>query len=169
METLKNQLKICIGINVSPIQLLELDFIEKVTRILNKYNVDTNKIYFEITESVLLEDSEIVKNNILSLRKLGIAIALDDFGTGYASFSYLKKYKLDILKIDKLFIDNASDNEFVIVGYIKRISNLLNMKVVIEGVETEEQFNELKNIGCNFFQGYYLSKVLEEDELLKLL
>ena len=165
----KNQLKISIGINVSLIQLLELDFIEKVSRILNKYNVETNKIYFEITESVLLEDSEIVKNNILSLRKLGIAIALDDFGTGYASFSYLKKYKLDILKIDKLFIDNASDNEFVIVGYIKRISNLLNMKVVIEGVETEKQFNELKNIGCNFFQGYYLSKVLEEDELLKLL
>ena len=165
----KNQAKISIGINVSPIQLLEIEFVEKVMKILNKYKIDINKIYFEITESVLLEDSEVVKNNILSLRKLGFAIALDDFGTGYASFSYLKKYKLDILKIDKLFIDNASDDEFVMVDYIKRIANLLNMKVVIEGVETKEQFIKLKNIDCDFFQGYYLSKVLEEYELLKLL
>ena len=165
----KNQLKISVGINVSPIQLLELDFIEKVKEILNEYNINTNQIYFEITESVLLEDNEVVKSNIINLRKIGISIALDDFGTGYASFNYLKKYKLDILKIDKLFIDNASNNEFEIVGYIKKISNLLNMKVVIEGVETEEQFNELRNIGCNFFQGYYFSEALEEEDLLKLL
>lgn len=165
----KNKIQISIGINISPIQLLEADFVEKTIDILNKYNIDTNKVYFEITESVLLEDNKIVKDNILNLRKIGIAIALDDFGTGYASFSYLKKYKLDILKIDKLFIDNESDNEFAIVGYIKRISNLLNMKVIIEGVETEKQFNELKNIGCNFFQGYYLSKVIDKEDLLKLL
>lgn len=165
----KNQLKISIGINVSPIQLLELDFVERVKKILNEYKINTNQIYFEITESVLLEDNEIVKNNILNLRKIGISIALDDFGTGYASFNYLKKYKLDILKIDKLFIDNASADEFEIVGYIKKISNLLDMKVVMEGVETEEQFNELRKIGCNFFQGYYFSEALEDDDLLKLL
>ena len=164
-----HKLMIPIGINISPIQLLEHNFVNKVNEILNKYNIDTYKIYFEVTESVLLQDSEIVKDNISKLRELGICIALDDFGTGYASFNYLKKYKLDILKIDKMFIDNTTSTDIKIVGYIKRISNLLNMKVVIEGVEREEQFNELKNIGCNFFQGYYFSKPLKEEDLLKIL
>lgn len=165
----ENKLKMEIGINISPIQLLEVDFVENINKILNEYNVSPNQIYFEITETVLLDENESVKNNILNLRKKGIAIALDDFGTGYASFNYLKKYNLDILKIDKLFIDNATSSEFEMVAHIKDISNLLNMKVVIEGVETEEQFNELKKIGCNFFQGYYLSRPLDENNFLNIL
>lgn len=165
----KNSIKVPIGINVSPIELLEKDFVDKVKTILARNNVKYNEIYFEITESVLLEDSEIVKNNILNLRNLGISIALDDFGTGYASFNYLGKYKMDILKLDKLFIDNASEKELEIIGCIKKISNLLNMVVVIEGIESEKQFNGLKRIGCKFFQGYYLSKPLNEEDFLKKL
>lgn len=165
----KNSIKVPIGINVSPIELLEKDFVDKVKEILAKNNVKYNKVYFEITESVLLEDSEIVENNILNLRNLGISIALDDFGTGYASFNYLGKYKMDILKLDKLFIDNASEKELEIIGCIKKISNLLNMSVVIEGIELEKQFNDLKRIGCKFFQGYYFSKPLNEEDFLKKL
>nr|WP_307991834.1 EAL domain-containing protein [uncultured Niameybacter sp.] len=162
-------LDISIGINVSPIQLLEPDFITKTKGILDNYTINTKQIYFEITESVLLDDSEIVASNINNLRTLGIAIALDDFGTGYASFNYLKKYNLDILKIDKLFLDNASNDDYELIGYLKKIANLLKMKVVIEGVETIDQFNKLKKIGCNFFQGYYFSKPLTEQELLEFL
>lgn len=158
-----------IGINVSPIQLLEPDFLNKTKNILNMYNINLKQIYFEITESVLLDDSEVVSTNIHKLRELGIDIALDDFGTGYASFNYLKKYKLDILKIDKLFLDNASDDDYEIIRHIKKIANLLKMKVVIEGVETAEQFNNLRKIECDFFQGYYFSKPLVSKDLLKLL
>ena len=95
---------------------------------------------------------------LLNLKKLGVSIALDDFGTGYASFSYLKKYNLNILKIDKIFIDGGKNIDYKIVNNIKNIAHLLDMKTVIEGVETEEQFNTLSEIGCDYFQGYYFSK-----------
>ena len=100
------------------------------------------------------------------LNKKGIKVALDDFGTGYASFSYLKKFKLDILKIDRIFIQNGSDVDFKIVNNIKNIAHLLNMETVIEGVETEEQFRELSNIGCDYFQGYYFSHPLPANEVI---
>lgn len=151
-----------IGINVSPIQLLDLELVQKVEDYLSTYSICPQQLYFEITESVLLDDSDIVSTNLLNLRALGICIALDDFGTGYASFNYLKNYTLDFLKIDKLFLSNASDNDFKIIGHIKEICHLLHMEVVIEGVETEAQFNQLKTMGFKFFQGYYLSKPLDE-------
>lgn len=162
-----NEKVIQVSINVSPIQLMEINFVEKVIEIAKKYNVDLCNLCFEITESVVLDENIIVYDNINLLYKAGAKIALDDFGTGYASFSYLKKFKLDILKIDKIFIDNCSDIDYKIINNVKNIAHLLNMKTVVEGVETEKQFNILKELGCDYFQGYYFAKPMELDELVK--
>lgn len=155
------------SINVSPIQLMEVSFAENIKKIANKYNIDLSQICFEITESVVLEESIIVYDNIQLLSKFGSKLALDDFGTGYASFSYLKKYKLNILKIDRLFINGGGKVDYKIVNNIKNIAHLLDMETVVEGVETEEQFNILNEIGCDYFQGYYFSKPITLEELKK--
>lgn len=158
-----------VSINVSPIQLMEVDFVNKAEEILNKYNVTWRNLCLEITETAVLDENIIIRDNLLLLNKKGVKIALDDFGTGYASFSYLKKFKLDILKIDRIFIDNDLHIDYKIVNNIKNIANLLNMETVIEGVETEEQFNNLKSVGCEYFQGYYFSRPLPIGEINKIL
>lgn len=165
----QNNLSIDVSINVSPIQLMEIGFSENVDQILSKYNVAHHQLYFEITESVLLDESDIVIKNIENLRQKGIKFALDDFGTGYSSFSYLKKYPIDVLKIDKIFLTTTSDDDFKIINYINKIAKLLNMQVIVEGVENEEQFNNLCRIKCEFFQGYYFYHPLTSEEFLKVL
>ena len=153
-----------ININVSPVQLVEENFVRNSMKIIEKHGIDYKYLCFEITESVVLDNNKVVNSNLLKLRELGIKIALDDFGTGYSSFNYLKKYKLDILKLDKIFIQDSYDNDFKIVSNIKDIAKTLGMDIVIEGVETKEQFNILSDIGCDFFQGYYFSRpILLED------
>ena len=168
-ELFKSDDMLKVSINVSPIQLMEVDFVNKAEEILNKYNVTWKNLCLEITETAVLDENIIIRDNLLLLNKKGVKIALDDFGTGYASFSYLKKFKLDILKIDRIFIDNGLDIDYKIVDNIKSIANLLNMETVIEGVETEEQFNNLKSVGCEYFQGYYFSRPLPISEINKIL
>ena len=158
-----------VNINVSPIQLMEVDFVDRVEEILNKYNVVWENLCFEITESVVIDENIIIHDNLFLLNKKGVKVALDDFGTGYTSFSYLKKFKLDILKIDRIFIDNGSYVDFKIINNINNIAHILNMETVIEGVETEEQFKVLSNIGCDYFQGYYFSHPLPASEIIDYL
>lgn len=161
--------KLQVSINVSPIQLMETKFIDNIKSIIDKYNMDYKFMCFEITESVVLDGNSVVLENIKSLYELGIKIALDDFGTGYSSFSYLKKFKLDILKIDKVFIDDDNEINYEIVRNIRNIAHELNIDTVIEGVETLDQLNKLKEIGCDFFQGYYFSKPCTIEEIRKFL
>lgn len=168
-ELFKSDDMLKVSINVSPIQLMEVDFVNKAEEILNKYNVTWRNLCLEITETAVLDENIIIRDNLLLLNKKGVKIALDDFGTGYASFSYLKKFKLDILKIDRIFIDNGLHIDYKIVDNIKSIAHLLNMETVIEGVETEEQFNNLKSVGCEYFQGYYFSRPLPISEINKIL
>lgn len=147
---------------------MEIGFSKNVEEIVKRYNIDPCQLYLEITETVLLEESDVVANNINDLRQKGIKIALDDFGTGYSSFSYLKKYPIDVLKIDKVFLDNTSNNDFKIINYINKIARLLNMQVIVEGVENETQFTELLKINCEFFQGYYFYQPISPKEFLKI-
>ena len=160
-----NNIFIQMSINVSPIQIMEQDFVDRVIEIIDDNEIRYDDICLEITESVLLDVSNIVKSNILRLRNIGIKIALDDFGTGYSSFSYLKKYNLDILKLDRIFIKDNQDNDFKIVDNIKNIAKILDIQILVEGVEDEEQFTKLVDIGCDFLQGYYFSKPITSVEL----
>ncbi|OOB78657.1 MAG: hypothetical protein BEN18_06570 [Epulopiscium sp. Nuni2H_MBin001] len=156
-----------ISINISPIHIMEDDFVDNVKAILDKYSIDYNLICLEITEGILIEDRDIVKQNIKQLQNLGIRFALDDFGTGYSSFSYLKEYSLDIIKIDKIFVDDTTIKEIAIIDGINRISTALGMEMILEGIETQHQFDSLNQFGL--IQGYYFSKPITWNELIKML
>lgn len=152
--------KFHIAINISDIQLREEGFISFVSEMLEKYNIPPEFIEFEITEGVIMKS--IVKNIelLIELKRLGVSIALDDFGTGYSSLSYLKRLPIDVLKIDKSFIDGIGvdeKSEYIAESIIK-LSHSLNLKVVAEGVETKEQLGYLDKMKCDAAQGYYFSK-----------
>lgn len=120
------------------------------------------RLCFEITESVVIDGNIVIYENIDKLHNMGSSISLDDFGTGYASFSYLKKLKFDVLKLDKSLIGDSLDVDYKIIYNIKNIGHILDMKIVIEGVETERQFYALEGLGCDYFQRYYFSKPIED-------
>ncbi len=164
-----HQITMEISINVSPIQLLEADFFICVKAMVEKYQIPFEQLSFELTESVLLEKSEALTQNLQNLRQKGCKILLDDFGTGYSSFSYIQKYPIDIIKLDRIFLSNSDEKDYMIISHINKIADLLNMKVIIEGVETEIQFNTLVENGCEMFQGYYFSRPLSSHDFIKLI
>jgi len=162
-----------ISINVSVNQLGQIDFVETVLKNIRKYNIPPEMIVLEITENVLIGDFGKASGTISDLRKNGIRFALDDFGTGYSSLTYLKRLELDIIKIDRAFIQdiNNDDNDAALVDAILSIAHNFKMKVVAEGVEEIEQIKKLTDMGCLFFQGYYFSRPVPDNEfelLLKL-
>lgn len=150
------------SINISGLQLCENDFAQHVDDLSQIYGVPKNNIVFEITENILIHNNKTVMNNLTLLKELGFKLAIDDFGTGYSSFSYLEKFNMDILKIDKSFIDNKMQlEEYKLVEHLINIAHALNLEVVVEGVETKEQYAILESISCDFYQGYYFSKPLD--------
>lgn len=161
---------VSIAINVSALQLKLNTFTTDLENILSKYNINPTQLEIEITESSFLYE-ESAMNPLLQIRNMGIQIALDDFGTGYSSLSYLKKLPIDILKIDKSFVDDIPKDQSAIAT-IKTILDLANnysLKVITEGVETKEQKDFLYKMGCKVIQGYYISKPLLDKEALKLM
>jgi len=161
------------AINISVRQLLSTSFIESVelacSRYLSKNMIQ--KIYFEVTESIVAEDVKRVVSTVNSLKKLGISFSMDDFGTGYSSLSNLKEIPIDELKIDKSFVAHLLEEnaDKTMVPAILSIAKLFNIKVVAEGVETKEQFDFLVEHGCDIFQGYYLKKPLSKNEFTSYL
>ncbi len=157
----------CISINVSPLQLKRDDFVDKIKNIIEKVGVDTKHIIIELTESAFIDKNEVNKNSLHGLNELGIKIAIDDFGTGYSSFGYLISLNVDILKIDKVFIDSLleSRTNYQVVDSLVSLGHTIKMKVTAEGVEKIEQVNYLKDLSCDYIQGYYYSKPLLEKDI----
>ena len=156
-----------IAINLSAIQLESDKFGDTLKRILAETKTNTKFVELEITESILMKDLGKSIKLLTEIRDLGINIALDDFGTGYSSLSYLKQLPINTLKIDKSFIDNIATNsrEKAIVDGIIQLAQKIGLDVIAEGVETKEQIQLLKQMGCNQIQGYYFSKPLPADEI----
>jgi diguanylate cyclase (GGDEF)-like protein/PAS domain S-box-containing protein len=156
-----------IAINLSAIQLESDKFGDTLKRILAETKTNTKFVELEITESLLMKDLGKSIKLLTEIRDLGINIALDDFGTGYSSLSYLKQLPINTLKIDKSFIDNISTNERekAIVDGIIQLAQKIGLDVIAEGVETKEQIQLLKQMGCNQIQGYYFSKPLPANEI----
>ena len=154
------------NINVSSIQIKEEDFLDKLIAVIKKTGVLPGCIKLEVTESVLMEDIEKSIELFNHVKAMGIKIALDDFGTGYSSLNYLRSIPLDVLKIDKSFVDEITTSRVLseIVDSIINMAHALNISVVAEGVENEMQLEVLKKKGCDFIQGYYFSKPLSEKE-----
>ncbi len=151
-----------VSVNVSAQQLQRGNFVSVLDRILEKHGIDPNFLELEITESLLMDEPEKILLVLQDIRSRGISLSLDDFGTGYSSLSYLGLYPIDVIKIDRSFVMQMSNNQDqkAIVRAILAMSHSLNMKVVAEGVETLEQARFLRDEGCDLLQGFLLSKPL---------
>lgn len=160
-----------LSINISAIQYKKRDFVPKLLSVLKKYNVESKDIELEITESILIEDFDDVIQKMLTLRDYGIHVSLDDFGTAFSSLAYLKVLPINTLKIDKSFVDTiVQDNPSkVIVEAIISIAHKLGYETIAEGVETREQYDYLKEIGCSTIQGFLLGKPKTVEEMEALL
>ena len=166
-ETLSS---ITMSCNVSVRHLMKNNFIEEVRTTLDKYGVPPQCIEIEITESIMIDSTDKALNTITELKNMGIKIAIDDFGTGYSSLSYLNSLPSDILKIDKSFIDvmNDSESSKQYVAMIVSIGHIMNLKVISEGVESEDQVDTLKEIDCDFIQGFIWGRPMPAEEAMKL-
>ncbi len=155
-----------IAINVSSKQFNHPDFIMQLNYIINKNSINPKNLELELTESIILNDADIIANEMQKLRELGINISIDDFGTGYSSLSYLKKLPFSTLKIDKSFTQDISDesDDEDLVSTIINISKNFNMEIIAEGIETEQQYKYLKDKGCDYMQGYYCSKPVTAED-----
>lgn len=160
-----------VSVNISSKQLLPT-LVKHIKDVLGKTGLDPGSLILEITESILMESAEMVAPLLLQLKGLGVKLYIDDFGTGYSSLSYLHGFPVDVLKIDRSFIARIGSNgdNLEIVKAIVTLAHSLDMKVIAEGVETEEQLEKLKKLGCEYIQGFFYSKPLEMkmfEDLLK--
>lgn len=161
---------IIIAINVSAIQIREHTFIDNITNALKVSGLPPEILEIELTESTLMDDSELIIQKIDQLKDLGIHISIDDFGTGYSSINYLKSFPISKLKIDQSFVSGLpkSTEDIAIVRAIIAMAHGLGIEVIAEGVESIEQVAMLSEYDCDLFQGYYYAKPMPFDEMLKL-
>lgn len=139
-----------------------------IRNLLTQTGMPASNLELEITESILMENTELAVNTLIELSEMGVTLAIDDFGTGYSSLSYLKQFPLNVLKIDRTFVRDVTDDkdDAAIVDAIMAMSNSLELRVVAEGVETEAQLKFLKQHDCHCAQGYYFSRPLDLDNLI---
>lgn len=156
-----------VAINVSALQLRSPMFMGTLTRLVAEYHIDPARYEIEITETALLGDDGVTRDNIIMLKQEGFSIALDDFGTGYSSLNSLKRFAVDKIKIDRSFVHNleANDEAEGLVDAIVKLGRALKLDIVAEGVETEHQRERLTACGCNSFQGYLVSRPVPASEL----
>ena len=159
-----------INVNVDIQQLLETDFYKFLKDEILSKNFEKLKLGIEMTESEAMQYPELIIGTIKQLRLSGVAVSIDDFGTGNSSLSYLKPMNVDYVKIDKSFIDGVPNDEHsaILVKTIINLSKLFGYKTVAEGVETKEQVEYLKQLGCGELQGYYFSKPLPPEEIINI-
>ena len=150
-----------VTVNVSGVQLRESNFVEGVQRSLKLSGLAADRLVLEITESTLIDDTEVATDQLSELRACGIRTALDDFGTGYSSLAYVQRLPLDIIKIDKEFVQSVDElRSQALANTIVNMARNLGLRTVAEGVETESQALELARLGCEFAQGYLFFKPL---------
>ncbi|WMJ85607.1 sensor domain-containing protein [Anaerocolumna sp. MB42-C2] len=159
-----------VSVNISVLQLKQPEFIKMVSEILLKTGLSPEYLQLEITESSYMEHIHSVEENMKLLKKIGIKVLLDDFGTGYNTLKNLQNFTVDSLKIDRSFVGNIKINvNKVIVEAIILLGRRIHAEIIAEGVETKEQYEYLKSIGCNIIQGYYFCKPLESEETVLFL
>lgn len=155
------------AVNVSSSHIIAGNIMALTRDALAKSGLEGRSLKVEITESTIMENSDIARNILLDLKTLDISLAVDDFGTGYSSLSYLSRIPADTLKIDRSFISkiDTSDEGFNIIKVIINLAKSLGMTVIAEGIETKGQMNRLKELGCNYGQGYYFSKAIPAEQI----
>ncbi|EAR61312.1 EAL domain-containing protein [Neptuniibacter caesariensis] len=163
--------KLTLAVNVSPRQLRHPDYISQLEKVLYETEFPAEQLCLEVTEGILLEDDQYVETILRQIKAMGVMLSIDDFGTGYSSLSYLKRYPFDTLKIDRSFmmdLEEHSSHQQLVKACIL-MAHGLNLNVVAEGVETDFQLGMLKNLNCDYFQGYLLNRPLPDNDLTDLL
>lgn len=160
-----------VSFNTSPVELMQADFTDYVIERFRYYELEPQSVAIEITESCLIESFDEVVKKLRILTDCGICVYLDDFGTGFSSLAYLKELPIHSVKIDKSFIDEIVSDKVGrdIVDMIIRLAHRLNLKVIAEGVETQEQAQCISDCGCSLIQGYYISKPVSGENAIALL
>ena len=159
---------VSLSCNLTRITISEKDFAEKIEEISNKYDFDKSKLVIEITEDSIEKNLVVAMLNIIKIKKLGFRIALDDIGSGYTSLVSLCEYPIDVVKIDReiLLLAGTEKGKKLFLGIVS-LAHYLNIKVVCEGVETEEQNKLVSESDCDYIQGWYYSKALSEKKAEK--
>jgi EAL domain-containing protein (putative c-di-GMP-specific phosphodiesterase class I) len=160
-----------VAVNLSPRQFQQHDLVELVRRTLHETGLDGNALEIEITESTAMQNAEVSLEVLHALRAIGVGISLDDFGTGYSSLNYLKRFPINAVKVDRAFVGGVGTNESdsAIVSAVIAIARTLRLRVVAEGVETEDQFAFLQRRQCDEAQGFYFSPPLAADNITRTL
>ncbi len=163
--------ELSVAVNLSPRQFRQRDLVERICQIINETGFDPHFLNLEITESSLMDSSESAIEKLGELKESGIQISIDDFGTGYSSLGVLKDLPIDVLKIDKMFVDDltTSSDAAALVSAVITLAHQLRLKVVAEGVETDEQLTFLEGLECDEWQGYLFSKPVSTDAFETLL
>ena len=158
-----------ISVNISPADFYFLDIYKEFVNIVNKYDIEPSRLKLEITETVIMKDIESRLMIVEKLRDYGFTVEMDDFGSGYSSLNMLKDISVDVLKLDMGFLYKTKDEEKSrkIIEMIVKLSKALDMPVISEGVETQSQFEFLKSIDCDYFQGYLFAKPVPIEEFEK--
>ncbi|HTD73597.1 MAG TPA: EAL domain-containing protein [Steroidobacteraceae bacterium] len=158
-----------IAVNVSPLQFRQANFVKKVRAALQEHSLDATYLEIELTEATLMNNAETSVALLEQLSELGVVVAIDDFGTGYSSMSYLQRFPIDKLKIDRSFISDVASNagDASIVRAIISLAHGLRLKVIAEGVESEEQLGILRRMGCDQYQGFFRSAAVPAAQIEK--
>ncbi|MDQ3281433.1 MAG: EAL domain-containing protein [Acidobacteriota bacterium] len=157
-----------VAVNISAVQLHQRGLVEIVRSALDDSGIDPHRLQLEITESAAMQSFELTMKVLREIREMGVGVAVDDFGTGQSSLIYLKHFPIDTVKVDKEFLRDVTTDETAaaIVTYVINLAHTLGLKVVAEGVETEEQYTFLKHYACDLMQGYLFSKPIPASEVL---
>ena len=160
-----------VSVNVSAVQLLNSGFYESFFRILDEMKIPSSSVGIEITETAVMENKDFVIDQLIRFRERGVHIYLDDFGTGYSSLNYLTMLPIDIMKVDKSFVDRIvqEGREHQVVKMILSLAETFSLLSIAEGVEDEDQLKSLQGMGCRVFQGYFFSKPLAEADALNFI
>ena len=160
-----------VSVNVSRADVYQVDLAEVLMKTVQKYNISPARLHLEITESAYTEDPDQIIRTVRHLREIGFIVEMDDFGSGYSSLNMLNQLPLDILKLDMKFIqsETAKPIEEGILGFIMGLARWMNLSVVAEGVETREQLERLREIGCDFVQGYFFARPMPCEDFEALL
>lgn len=159
--------RLCVGVNISVVQFREESFLDMIKEALREADLPPELLELELTEGVLARDVDQARGLLEALKQMGVRIAIDDFGTGYSSLSYLKKFPIDVLKIDQSFVrDMLTDHsDAAIIEAIVRMGQALGLELVAEGVESQEQSNRLLALGCELMQGFHYCRPVPFEQL----
>lgn len=152
-----------VNVNLSVVQLLQPDIVELIGRTIEETGISPHNLTLEVTESLAINDMDRMKEILGRIKKLGARIALDDFGTGYSSLNYIREMPFDVIKVDQSFVQDLANDSYAkyFIKMVADLANAIGVNVCVEGIETKEQYDVLKDLNISLIQGYYFDKPMK--------